>query len=387
VLLLSPSSPDFAAALLRKEKCCSLRKRRERLPWPSTFLASVPTRLACSIDHAAGEYVVGAVLTQTIEGFWSLIKRGMIELIIASARNICRSMLPTSNSGITTGERGHVGTAIEGCSLMPGSNVPGVGEGENGNGAQNKPNLPVPISIIGRDSPEKANPNEPSKKSRRHKHDGFDWINLAILTFTFVAAAIAARQAWRLADLTADLIIDARTSSEEQSRLTRESNNLNREAMIASNRAWIGPREAKIEGPVELEKPIEVSIDYGNSGKEPGLSFRYYVDSFQGTVTDEITGTNSGKIAKYLTDCRNTGIGPGQVVFPSTGLSAYKLTIKPKDMPDQAVIDGNKIVFVQGCFVYQTFNIVRHTYFCFFYKGKSTKPENLNICLAGHYAD
>jgi hypothetical protein len=41
VLLLSPSSPDFAAALLRKEKCCSLRKRRERLPWPSTFLASV----------------------------------------------------------------------------------------------------------------------------------------------------------------------------------------------------------------------------------------------------------------------------------------------------------------------------------------------------------
>ena len=30
------------------------------------------------IDHAAGEYVVGAVHTQTIEGFWSLVKRGMI---------------------------------------------------------------------------------------------------------------------------------------------------------------------------------------------------------------------------------------------------------------------------------------------------------------------
>lgn len=30
------------------------------------------------IDHALGEYVVGAVHTNTIEGFWSLIKRGMI---------------------------------------------------------------------------------------------------------------------------------------------------------------------------------------------------------------------------------------------------------------------------------------------------------------------
>ena len=30
------------------------------------------------VDHAAGQYVCGAVHTQTIEGFWSLIKRGMV---------------------------------------------------------------------------------------------------------------------------------------------------------------------------------------------------------------------------------------------------------------------------------------------------------------------
>jgi ISXO2-like transposase domain/Transposase zinc-ribbon domain len=30
-----------------------------------------------SVDHASGEYVVGAVHTQTIEGFWSLLKRGI----------------------------------------------------------------------------------------------------------------------------------------------------------------------------------------------------------------------------------------------------------------------------------------------------------------------
>jgi hypothetical protein len=31
-----------------------------------------------SVDHAAGQYVVGAVHTQTIEGFWSIFKRGVV---------------------------------------------------------------------------------------------------------------------------------------------------------------------------------------------------------------------------------------------------------------------------------------------------------------------
>jgi ISXO2-like transposase domain len=30
------------------------------------------------IDHAKEQYVVGAVHTQTVEGFWSLIKRGCV---------------------------------------------------------------------------------------------------------------------------------------------------------------------------------------------------------------------------------------------------------------------------------------------------------------------
>src|SRR5260370_6031550 len=30
------------------------------------------------INHAAGQYVVGAIHTQTIEGFWSIFKRGVV---------------------------------------------------------------------------------------------------------------------------------------------------------------------------------------------------------------------------------------------------------------------------------------------------------------------
>ena len=31
-----------------------------------------------AVDHSAGEYVVGAVHTNTIEGFWSIFKRGVL---------------------------------------------------------------------------------------------------------------------------------------------------------------------------------------------------------------------------------------------------------------------------------------------------------------------
>jgi len=31
-----------------------------------------------TVDHSKGQYVVGTIHTQTIEGFWSLIKRGMV---------------------------------------------------------------------------------------------------------------------------------------------------------------------------------------------------------------------------------------------------------------------------------------------------------------------
>src|SRR4051794_39971012 len=65
--------------------------------WKPLCVKASPRRLACSaptnglaisvwakefphhtVDHAIGQYVVGAVHTQTIEGFWSIMKRGIV---------------------------------------------------------------------------------------------------------------------------------------------------------------------------------------------------------------------------------------------------------------------------------------------------------------------
>jgi transposase-like protein/IS1 family transposase len=42
------------------------------------------------VDHSAGQYVVGAVHTNTIEGFWSLVKRGMV----GTFHKVSRKYLP-----------------------------------------------------------------------------------------------------------------------------------------------------------------------------------------------------------------------------------------------------------------------------------------------------
>ncbi len=43
-----------------------------------------------TVDHARGQYVVGAVHTQTIEGFWSLVKRG----VMGSFHKVSKKYLP-----------------------------------------------------------------------------------------------------------------------------------------------------------------------------------------------------------------------------------------------------------------------------------------------------
>ncbi len=45
-----------------------------------------------TVDHARGEYVVGVVHTQTIEGIWSLIKRGIVGTFHKVSRKYLSSM-------------------------------------------------------------------------------------------------------------------------------------------------------------------------------------------------------------------------------------------------------------------------------------------------------
>ena len=43
-----------------------------------------------TINHAKGDYVIGAVHTNTIEGFWSILKRG----VVGTFHKVSRKYLP-----------------------------------------------------------------------------------------------------------------------------------------------------------------------------------------------------------------------------------------------------------------------------------------------------
>jgi hypothetical protein len=48
------------------------------------------------IKHTAGQYVVGAVHTNTIGGFWSILKRGVVGTYHKVSKNTCRFTLLNS---------------------------------------------------------------------------------------------------------------------------------------------------------------------------------------------------------------------------------------------------------------------------------------------------
>ncbi len=178
-------------------------------------------------------------------------------------------------------------------------------------------------------------------------------------------------------------------AAEQQAKATSEAVEVSKESLIVGGRAWVGPHTAKITSPIEIGKPIELAIEYANTGREPALDFSYTVDTFLSSEAEEKRGTSLARVSLALNECRSReDVSGGQVVFPSTGFSSYNLTITPQQQPvTQEMIDGEKTLIIQGCFLYKSFNVIRHSYFCYFYRAKISKPESINICTAGHYAD
>jgi hypothetical protein len=164
------------------------------------------------------------------------------------------------------------------------------------------------------------------------------------------------------------------------------------DSYVASQRAWVGPTNAKIDGEIAVDKPLKIAINYVNTGREPAITFLSTADAFLSAADDETSGITLAKVNADFKGCRDASVtNGGTVVFPSTGgisPSGQTLTItKSADFVTQAVIDGDTIIVADGCFLYKSIAIVRHSYFCYFYKSKQTDISSLNICRNGNGAD
>jgi ISXO2-like transposase domain len=68
------------------------------------------------IDHSIGQYVVGAIHTQTIEGFWSIFKRGVVGTFHKMSRKYMPLYVAEFQFRYNNRENADIfGAAIKGC--------------------------------------------------------------------------------------------------------------------------------------------------------------------------------------------------------------------------------------------------------------------------------
>ncbi len=69
-----------------------------------------------TIDHSRGQYVIGAIHTQTIEGFWSIFKRGVVGTFHKMSRKYMPLYVAEFQFRYNNRENADIfGTAIKGC--------------------------------------------------------------------------------------------------------------------------------------------------------------------------------------------------------------------------------------------------------------------------------
>lgn len=219
-----------------------------------------------------------------------------------------------------------------------------------------------------------------------------EWITIVLIAMTFIAVCYQVHEMIKVYDPIRDQAIAANESAKATNRSASASATVaedSERSLVASSRAWVGPTDAKItSGAPAVGQPVKVVISVRNSGREPARDFRWIPTKIVSSKSDE--GTLSQKVDTNLRFCLGTPSQKfGQVIYPTGGFGdGFEFTVLFDGSEiEEEVINGEKILVVQGCLTYESFGATRHSAFCFFYDNKATAPEHLNICTSGSSAD
>jgi hypothetical protein len=193
---------------------------------------------------------------------------------------------------------------------------------------------------------------------------------------------------------------DLASAAKDQARAEAETAKTAGIAMIAAQRAWMNPSVAAINA-LEAYKPIKGVIGYANVGHEPATDANFILDQRIFTKFDwDNSGLAFAQILKDKGDCmaiKNTILG--KTTFPSNPVAVlppYLLhfysvgfdgTALNGFVADKGVIDGDSVFMVDICIIYKTYDKVRHSTSCFYFKKDISEVGALNICTGGDDAD
>lgn len=251
----------------------------------------------------------------------------------------------------------------------------------------------------------KANRDE---ESREDRGDRFREYLTIFLVFVTAAAIIyqayifsgqldemksSGEQTRQLIENNAQLVVAAGKQAEaadKQATAMNEYAQAARDSTKAAQRAWVGPRNFKIDKAPILNQPLESTLEYQNTGRDPATETIKDIMMFTGTDAEDKSGIVSNKVNNFISSCKIMWKPlSANVVYPSTGLgNPYILTnLVDGEMIDEEVIAGTKNIYAAGCFVYKTFESIHRSWFCFYFKNGRVKPETWAICETGNGAD
>lgn len=176
-----------------------------------------------------------------------------------------------------------------------------------------------------------------------------------------------------------------------QAEASMETARTARESLVNGQRAWIAPSLARSDAP-SLEKPLKVVLQYQNPGREPALETLFDADVFVSEVEQDQTGQIKERILDFQNACKlQWKPGLTRTVFPSSGgIGGYSYNLSKTlaaSEVDQGVLDGTKVVVLNGCFNYKTGQSNHRSTFCFFYRHGQTEASSWNFCDTGNDAD
>jgi hypothetical protein len=167
------------------------------------------------------------------------------------------------------------------------------------------------------------------------------------------------------------------------------------ETLKLQQRAWIGPANARLANTLAEGRDIHILIDVKNFGKEPAIDFAYRNSALKGDLRDSFVEP-PGETARqtnpaFKKKCMEISTKePGQVIYPDGVANPLEEKIVKSDGLGEHManlISGKEVLFLHGCFVYETVHQVRHAFYCYSYQAGVSKGLDMDVCRIGHDAD
>jgi hypothetical protein len=145
-----------------------------------------------------------------------------------------------------------------------------------------------------------------------------------------------------------------------------------RKATVEANRAWVAPRTAFLRREFRLNDHLAFRITYDNVGRQPARNNNFFSGAYIVDAHSLIHSLSDPSLAESVfrenpTCSGHTTRKGADIIWPSNN-GVYSLASLDDDrypVITQRVIDGDDAVVVVGCFLYDTFEEVHHSMFCF----------------------